>query len=311
MGIPPALLLLGGASCIDVGVSDPDSVVVEPVVVEERFVQAAYPAVDVLFVVDSTGSMKEEQTGFSAAADDFVAGLDALDVAWQIGVTSMDPATAGALLGRPWILTPTAADPSTTLATNLMVGTASPPPSAGLDAAALALDPTTAANVGFRRADAALHVVFLSDGDDGSGAVLGADPVAAFLTLLADEEARTGHPARASAVVDDGSGACDGGGWDTLPGTRYVDVAEGSGGTVSSICTANFLGVAAALGEVGVEGATSFVLQADPVDDSVVVTIDGARAASGWSVDHAVPALVFAEPPPLDAEIVVRYEIAP
>lgn len=302
--------LLFGAACSDIGLNDPDQQVVEPVTVEERFEQSPYPAIDVLFVIDSTGSMADEQAGIAAAAEDFVAALERLGVAWQIGVTTMDPEDEGALGGRPWILTPSTEAPAAALAAAFQVGTASPPPSAGLDAAVLAFDPDNPDNVGFRRLDAALHVVFVSDGDDESGAVLGEDPAGAFLDELRVQATLTGRAARASAVVDDGSGDCDASGFDTLPGTRFVEVAEASGGRVASVCTVDFSGVAEAIGDVGVEGYTVFPLQADPADGTVYVTVAGERQTEGWVIDHAVPALVFAEPPPLAAEIRVRYELA-
>lgn len=297
-------------ACVETHLGDPDATAVAPVVVEEQFTQAPYPSLDVLFVMDSTGSMATEQLGFAAAAGDFVAALDARGIDYQLGVVTMDQGDAGVLRGRPWIITAVDDDPVAALTAALQPGTSSPPPSAGLDAAALALDGSTVENLGFRRLDAALHVVFVSDGEDGSGSVLGADPVSAFLALLAGEAARTTHPALASAVVDDGSGACAGSGWDATPGTRYTAVAAGSGGVVTTICTEKFSPVVEALVDVGVEGTRVFPLQADPVDDSVTVTIDGARVTEGWSIDHAGPTLVFATEPPLDAEIHVRYEIA-
>lgn len=302
---------LAGVGChIDIGLQDSDAQAAPVVVVEETFTQTAWPALDVLFVMDGTGSMREEQDGIAAAAPRFLEAMDAQGLSWQVGVISMDLEEGGALRGRPWILTPRTEDAAGLLAATLAVGTDDPPPAAGLDAAALALWDDADANHGFRRDDAALHVIFVSDGDDGSGAVLGADPVDGFVALLADEAARTAHPARASALVDDERGACDEGDHDATPGPRFVAVAEATGGTVASICAPDFEAVAAALGDVAVEGATIFPLQAVPDPATVLVGVDGVRQTSGWSVDTAAPAVVFDLPPPLDAVVTVRYEIA-
>lgn len=305
----PILLLAAGCGS-DFHLGDTDEEVTDPVEVDESFTQVAYARLDVLFVVDGTGSMAQEQSGIAAAAGTFVAALDELGLAWQLGVVRMDAADEGALLGRPWILTPECEDPATTLASALQVGTSSAPPSAGLDVAAMAIEDASGQNLGFRRPDAALHVIFVSDGDDESGAYLGDDPVSAFEQLLKDEADRSGHVARASAIVDDGSASCDGGGFDTLPGTRFLDVAAATGGRVASICTTDFTEVAQATADVAVEGATVFPLQAVPAEGSVLVTVDGARVNAGWSVDYAAPALVFDEPPALDASIGVHYELA-
>lgn len=300
------LLLLAG--CIDYFV-DGRNTEVDSVTVTEQFSQAPLPMVDVLFVMDGTGSMAAEQARLGGAIPDFVDALDAVGVRYQIGVTSMDLADGGALLGMPWILTPADADIASQLAANLAVGTDALPPSAGLDAAALALADADGVNVGFRRPDAALQLIFVSDADDASGAVLGADPVAGLVAVLAAEAARTGHAARASAVVGDVPSGCFGSGGTALPGTRYAAVADATGGLVSSICADDYAAVVAGMADAAVEWQSRFPLQAAPVDGTVSVTVDGARV-DGWSVDAADPALVFDTPPPPDSWIEVRYSLA-
>lgn len=306
-----SLLLLSSAltGCSDYFL-DGENRLVNTAVVSESFTQAPLPAVDVLFVIDSTGSMAEEQAGFGSAAGGFVDVIETLGLDYQIGVISMDLDDGGALLGVPWILTPSQDGVSASLARNLVVGTGSAPPSMGLDCASLALTDPTGVNTGFRRSDAALHVIFVSDGDDESGEVLGADPVAAFAAQLADAAAATGRSARASAVVGDVPDGCTGSGGTALPGARYMAVAEASGGTVASICAGDFTAVGSDVGSVVADWQLSFPLQGDPLDGSVTVTLDGVRAGSGWVIDHAGPSLVFQTAPPPDAFIEVTYSLA-
>ena len=296
----PALLLVG---CVDYTIQDPDDDAAEPVFVEERFVQAALPKVDVLFVVDSTGSMAGEQASFSASAAEFVGVLDALDVSYQLGVVTTDPEDGGALLGRPWILTGATDDPAAALAAALTVGTASPPPASGLYAAILALEDAAGLNRGFHRADASLQVVFVSDGDDESDDWL-ADPVGDFLSVLSEKGGT--HAARASAVVGDTPGGCDGSNGTAEPAPRYTEVAESSGGVVASICASSFGDVAAALGDASVEWQTSFPLQAVPAANTLVVSVDGART-SAWRLEGAT--LIFDVAPAPDSTINVRYQL--
>ncbi len=302
-----ALLWLGG--CTDYFV-DGATVEGDSEVVSETFTQAPLPALDVLFVVDSTGSMAEEQSGLGSAVGAFIDALDALATRYQIGVISMDLRDGGALLGQPWILTSEDPDVVAHLVANLAVGTASPPPSQGLDAVALALDADDGVNVGFRRDSASLQVVFVSDGDDASGDVLGDDPVSAFLGLLAAEATRTGHAARASALIGDIPSGCRGAGGTALPGDRYAEVAQLSGGQIASICADDFTEIAESIGATSVEWQVRFPLQADPVDGSLTVAVDGVRQESGWVVDEDAPAVVFASPPPPDSVITVSYSLA-
>jgi len=302
-----ALLWIGG--CTDYFV-DGATVEGDSEVVSETFTQAPLPALDVLFVIDSTGSMAEEQSGLGSAVGAFVAALDALVTRYQIGVISMDLDDGGALLGQPWILTSEDPDVVAHLVANLAVGTTSPPPSRGLDAVALALADERGVNVGFRRDSASLQVVFVSDGDDASGEVLGDDPVGAFLDVLAEEASRTGHLARASALVGDIPSGCRGAGGTALPGDRYAEVALESGGQIASICADDFTAIAENIGATSVEWQVRFPLQADPVDGSVTVAVDGVRQESGWGVDHVAPAVVFASPPAPDSVITVSYSLA-
>lgn len=300
------LLLLSG--CVDYFV-DGRNTAVESVTVTEQFAQAPLPMVDVLFVMDGTGSMAAEQARLGGAVAEFVDALDAVQVRYQIGVVSMDPADGGALQGAPWILTPADGEVAARLAENLAVGTDALPPSAGLDAAALALADADGLNIGFRRPDAALQVIFVSDADDGSGDVLGADAVSAFVGVLDAEAARTGHAARASAVVGDLPGGCFGSGGTALPGVDYAAVAAATGGQVSSICADDYAAIVTGMADASVEWQRRFPLQATPAAGSVTVTVDGARA-DGWTVDDAGPALVFDVAPPPDSWIEVRYDLA-
>lgn len=301
--------VLGGCTGSDWGLSDPDSAALPPVEVDESFVQTPAPELDVLFVVDSTGSMEQEQEAFAAAADSFVASLDEIGLAWQIGVTTMDPDDLGKLRGEPWIITPAADDPVGALEAAVQVGTNGSAIEAGLYAATAAIDSTTTANLGFRRIDAPLHIVMVSDGDDASDGQLGPDPVATAHLILDAEALRTGHAVRVSAVVGTEEDGCSGPYGAALYGDRYLQLVTATGGVAVDICTADFAEVADAVRAYGIEWPTRFTLQADPVDDSVIVEVDVVRQTVGWSIEHQTPALVFDAAPPADAEINVHYDV--
>ena len=294
---------------IDVGFGDTDAAVADPVWVTESLVQDSAPAVDVLFVVDGTGSMAEEQASLVAAAGDFVGALEADSLDWQLAATSTDLEDGGVLNGNPWILTPQHESPAAALAVALDIGADHAPPSAGLDAAALALADDTGQNHGFRRESAALHVIFVSDGEDQSGTILGSNPVDAFLALLLEEEARTGQPARASAVVGDSPAGCDGATGEASAGLRYLAVATRSGGASVSVCDADFAAVAARLGELAVVWPQECVLQGLPEAGTVSVEINGGRY-DDFTVDYAALTLFLDTPPPPYATIEVRYQLA-
>ena len=301
------LALLGGCNGIDVGFDDPDVVAPDAVWVEETLGSGPAPAVDVLFVVDGTGSMAEEQASLAAASAAFVTILSGQALAWQLGATSSDLSDEGMLMGDPWVITPEASAPADALAEALTVGTAHVPPSSGLDSATLALRDASGDNRGFRREGAALHIIFVSDDDDQSGAVLGADPVGAFTSLLANEAARSGQPARASAVVGPAPLGCEGATGSARAGGRYLEVVERTGGSATSVCDVDFTSVAAALGALAVDWPTRYVLQAIPMEGTLSVTLNGERTTA-FALDEAV--IAFSEAPGPDVEVRARYRLA-
>ena len=298
-------------SCIDYGVDDTDDHTDVPVIVEEQFVQTPAPAVDVLWVIDNTCSMAEEQDSLAFAFEGFVDALADVDVAWQVGVVTTDvsDAAAGVLQGVPWILTPQEEAPVEVFSETVQVGTSGVAPEAGLGAAWLALTTPLRGeeNRGFRRVGAGLHVIVVSDDDDDSETVLGDDAQAAFVSFLEEEAAESGAEARFSAVVGDAPGGCTGARGEALPGTVYTAVAEESGGTVGSICDADLSGVLANLGAVSLDWQTVFELQADALESSIRVSLDGARQDSGWSYQSDPAAIVFDTAPDPDVEVRVRY----
>jgi hypothetical protein len=293
-----------------------------PVSVTETFRQEPLPAVDILWVIDGTPSMDSAR---DALVDGLVGFLDRLDdrgLAWQVGVCSTDLGDhqPGQLRGDPWILTPATKSAEAALLTTIGA-VAAGEPSGGLGAAMLAVSAplATGDNRGFRRDNAALHVVIVSDSDDESEALLGPDPASAALEFLDTERERTGRSARISAVVGDAGTGCSGPDGTALPGDRYLAVARASGGVQGSVCDTDLAPVVEAVGDVSVEWTTRFVLQAVPESGSVQVTVDGTLQDEGWlleqdsetvdgtTVERVV--LVFEDAPPAGAEIEVRYRL--
>jgi hypothetical protein len=287
------------------------------VVVEDTFVQAPEPAVDLLFVVDDTASMAQEQEALGDAAAALVDALGDAGLAWQAAVvsTDMSGSDAGWLRGDPFVLTPGLPDVESLFALAFAVGVDGAAPEAGLAAAveAVALAEAGGPNAGFRRPDAALHVVFVSDDDDASDEWLGLDPVSSFVEAMGGQD-RAGLPARASAVVGPVPDGCTTANGTAQAGARYKSVVERTGGTFQSICEADFAPLLAALADVAPAYPTRFDLSQDPKDDDVGVAVDGARLTEGWTLDRTDgPAVIFDVAPAAGAEIVVTYvvEVAP
>ncbi len=278
------------------------------VAVEDTFVQTPVPAVDLLVVVDDTPSMAQEIDALSAEFASLVAAVDQADLRWQLGVTTTaDGDRAGWLRGRPFVITPRTPAPESAFAEALPQATGSGS-ERGIDAALRALDLTGAggANAGFRRPDAALHVLFVSDGDDDSPTTDG-DPVVRFVNRLASESV-SGVPAQVSALVGDATG-CTSARGSARPAPRYRDLVARTGGVASSICADDFTPIIAAISDAAVDLPAEFPLARTPDPGSVRVDVNGARVSGGFTVATDPPRVVFDAPPAANARISVNYTV--
>jgi hypothetical protein len=290
---------------------DPDDQVTDPVWVTEYFTQVPLPKVDILWVVDTTGSMNEELLSLKSGFVSFVEDLELEQLNYQIGVITTDMSVDGGLLhGNPWIITAELEDPGDSFAEAIDSLPVSVGIEAGLAAFIEALSEPLASdrNRGFRRNDAALHVIVVSDSDDESDDFLNGVPEVDAAKFLTDESLRTGAPAWLSAVVGPEPIGCVGQGG-AVVGTAYIAVAEVSGGEVLSICEPELTDLFGGLGSLSFSYSAEFELQGRAAPDSVSVTVNGEAETEGWFVEVAPSRLVFDTPPVAGAQIEIRYRL--
>lgn len=230
--------------------------------------------IDILFVVDNSGSMGEEQTNLATNFPAFIQVIDESGLDWRVAVTSTDmdytyyqqtplgnlPMSStggenGAMLqrcsmARRWI-EKTDPDAATTFGCAASLGTDGSPDEMPLAAVRAAFDERMAdgTNAGFHRDDALLAVVMLTDENDCSyeqsvtmpfGQSLCDDmmePVANYVGFL---DAYTGDRARWAAVAIAGPGpdSCS----SEFGSAAYAERLDqfiqmtGTNGLLSSIC---------------------------------------------------------------------------
>ncbi|MBN2493037.1 MAG: hypothetical protein JXR96_00495 [Deltaproteobacteria bacterium] len=237
------------------------------------FRQVSVPQVDVLWVVDNSDSMVEEQRALAANFGEFYRYLESTGADYHIGVTSTDvysPGHMGRLLGEIPIITPDTPDSKEVFADNVNVGVGGTGNEQGLAAALMALtEPMiTGTNAGFLRDDAFLFIIFVSDEDDCS-----TGEVTYYLRRF-EQLKGIGNDGMVTtaAVVGDVPEVPD---WcrerNVRPGTRYAELSERSGGLVLSICDEDF-GVS--LDQLGFSAAgmrRTFALSSLAAPDSISV----------------------------------------
>lgn len=274
--------------------------------------EQAPQGIDVLWVIDNSGSMWEERDRVTTEIRRFFQWFIQLDLDWQMGVITTDvvnPAYSGQLVGHPPYVTSSTEDAEATLARSIQVGGAEMGDEAGLHAMELALtEPLlSGVNEGFYRPEARLAVIFLTDEDD-QGAH-GADWYIRFLEGLKPDPADVFVAAIVGDAEEGCSGTCVDGASDARAGDRYLEVAAAFGGFHESICTCD---LAPALERMGFESTwyvRAFPLSERPGAASMLtVWVDGVEAG-GWSYDPVPNAVVFDEAPPLGAQVVARYPV--
>jgi len=129
------------------------------------------PSVDILFVVDNSGSMSTYQQNVADNMDQFVDEFSQLKlIDYHIGVITTDSSDNGQLEGNPTYVEPSTVDGLRKLKNNLKVGINGSPTEElfGPTSKALSKRLLGGYNSGFYRQDAYLVVIFVSDAEDQS-----------------------------------------------------------------------------------------------------------------------------------------------
>ena len=272
------ILCLGSLACSDYEVAN--------LTLQDIFTQDEEAPADVLFVVDDSASMFEEQANLAANFASFVELLGDTTADFRIGVTTTDPARGGVLLGP--VLTPETDDVVAAFSAQVAVGTGGARDEQGLAMGVRGLRDDV--NPGFLRNDGVAHVVFVSDEDDHS---------TSELAVLVDalRGAAIGDGITAHALVGDVPAGCLSGSSAADAGTRYLSVATELGGLTESICADDYALVLEGIGLVVSGWNPIFLLSDLPAEKTLAVWVDEVaiphRVDDGWTWSVGDNAIVF------------------
>jgi hypothetical protein len=312
----------------------------------DEWAQSPSDQVDILFIVDNSFSMTEEQEALAAGFPAFVEGMTSSNTDFHLGVISTsfdyDDENRGLLIGEPPVLTKND-DYVQGFLDRVKIGTDGSDKEKGLEAAEYALSPalqSNGRNAGFIRAEAQLLLVVVSDEEDCSDnfALEGQPPEACynqmddltpvdhFVQVFQAMKTHDDFVRFASIVGLDGS--CP----NAFPGGRYMQLSAYTSGVVGNICDSDWSGIMTAVGLNATAIQTSFVMTNAAIDDDtfeVFVDADGNLAepsdekaddvkvergeVDGWTYDPVTPAVVFhgTAVPPRGATIFADYVIDP
>ena len=295
------------------GEPNPPNLVIPPK--EDRIVQVTTPSVDVLWTIDNSCSMADEQTAltqnFQAFMNFFLgSGLD-----YHVGVISTDDDDAShqgrlrEVAQERWIDDETQ-DPISVFSAMANLGTSGSSYEAGRATTYRAIElKKEAYNDGFIREDAGLHIIVISDEQDSSNN----DPISKgeFIDYLNTLKETDDMVTFSSIVNPPNCGFCGGG----SAGTDYIDVTNNVDGILWDINDQNWSTV---LEQLGVQAAglkREFFLTELPVIDTIEVWIEENGAVfqfvegDDWVYSVSRNSVVFNEyiPDPL-SEIYITYE---
>ncbi len=197
-----------------------------------------FPPADVLFVVDNSCSMFEEQNALAENLPSFLPVLEGSSLDYHIGVVSTDMSNtaqhAGKLqsvAGQSWI-DPSTNNPQNVFSQMVIMGTGGDFEEKGRAAAyaMVELKPDVPVNDGFYREHGTLTFVFVSDEEDQSGG----NPItrAEFRQWMETKKARP-QDVVAHGIVDPPGQPCPQGDTD---GVEYERYANWTGGELFNLC---------------------------------------------------------------------------
>ncbi|MFH1468711.1 MAG: hypothetical protein ABIO70_30250 [Pseudomonadota bacterium] len=307
----------------------------------DTFFQEPPSDVDILWVIDNSPSMAQEQEEVGRRFAEFIGHLEGTNIDFHLGIvtTDMDEDNPDAahLIGDPPVIDADVPGYQEVFNARVQVGIDGSDQERGLEAAYQALtEPVVSdANAGFLRREATLSIIFVSDendcsdrgalpsGADGAACYTDAGLLAPIRDFVEDYRALKDDPSAviASAIVgpDINEGCVD-----SVPGTRYRSVAENTGGIEGNICDEDFTGIMDEMG-LSVSGVrSSFELSKVPVLETLGVWVGDPDddistweevfedEATGWTYDAETYFLIFhgAAVPARGSAITVTYEVA-
>lgn len=273
--------------------------------ITDSFEQASIRRVDILFVVDNSGSMHSFQQNLAINMNSFMSAFALLNADYQIAViTTDDPDFRGQ------IVTPGTPDPVVELSSQVQVGTSGSGFERGIRMSHDALQVGGDAGPGsaFLRQDASLIIVYVSDERDGYS--YSWQTYANYIeTLKADKSMIIAH-----SVIGDYPSGCSyyNGSYNRHAsfGDGYYDIVNHFGGTNYSICAADWGQQLQSMAFNSVPVLSYSLSDDGAIEDTIEVKIEGQTSTAWWyNADNNEVSFNSADAPK-DGEIIeITYAI--
>jgi hypothetical protein len=264
----------------------------------ETFYQDGISDVDILFVIDNSGSMLSNQVNLKNNFSSFISVFSSAGANYQIAFITTD--NAEFVNGE--VVTSMSPDPILSAESIIdSIGGRGSGVEKGIDYAYAAISPGGDAEPGgmLTRESARFVLIFVSDEKDYSTSWSAADLISKMASIKSSISMITAH-----AVAGDYPSGCASNGGAEF-GAGYHDVVSAMMGTFLSICS-NDWGID--LDEIARDSLSvnQFVLEHDAIEESISVMIDGIYS-SDWIFEESTNSVILSITPIDGSEIVIDY----
>jgi hypothetical protein len=322
-GLLLGLTILSSTACSDSGLTRVDT--------KDTFYQEKADGADILWVIDDSISMADEQALVAAGFRSFLGALGDLDADTHLAVISTDMDLSNEQRGEMRGETPflkAGDDYETEFRERVQVGTSGSDKERGIQAAhhALTAEDLESQWGGFLRDGTVLALIFVSDENDCSDEnqlpddAPGSDcyehlnemvPVVDYIRAFQELRGEEGRVVASSIIGPPAGEACDG----TWYGSRYDTLSEKLDGYTGDICESDYGSIMEDLGERLIGPTRVFFLDYSAISDSITVWVDDEEiersSETGWSYDSEVPSIRFdgSYVPSYGSVIEAKYDI--
>lgn len=270
--------------------------------------------VDILWVIDNSGSMGDEQDDLAYNFETFINNFISQDVDFQMAITTTDARSGheGKMIAGPDMLNSEEAKKNENVFINhfkqkIKVGTRGSGHEKGLQTSAAFLENQKTDKKDFLRDDAYLAIVYVSDEEDQSQ-----NSVESYVNKFKSLKKNAGLVKVYSIVTKekDVSSRFSRYGWASrMVGKRYEQASEMTDGKSESIKD-DFHTILEDMGDTIVELSNSFPLAKKSVDGQHIVFVNGS-VVEGWNYNEESNSIMFEEDsaPAAGSTIEVKYNV--
>lgn len=267
-----------------------------PTAVEDRWNLPEDPPVDILWYVDQSGSMNDDQEALSSNFSTFIDNIERITSDWHVAVVTQDGGCANT------ILSPRDSDYIEAFTSAVSDGDETVHSEAGFTLLTQALNQTEDGdcNEGFLRDDSMLHVIMVSDEPEQS-----ATPWSSFVSELHELRTDPGL-VKVSAIAGDLPNGCETPDNSAKAGIGYYEATVATKGVFLPFCSywSNEVDTLA-------EASTNrpvFPLSSTADPATIQVRVNERSVPRGWEYDESRNAVVFtSDYPGSGDEVVIDY----